>query len=101
MKNNDLIKVKKTNKNTNKNTNNVVEYTNKDIFYNQLKILNHNLDLVRNSVFNVIMTNNYVNVIEFEFGDEFKQLDKHVKEINNEISALLAKLNIKFNKEKS
>lgn len=99
-KNKDNNKFKNTIKDIKDNNTDTFEYTNKDVFYNSLKIVNHQLDMVRNAIFNLIMTNSYTNIIEFEFKDEFVAIDKSIGTIDGELSKLLKKLNIKFNERK-
>lgn len=77
-----------------------VEMSKKDIFYLNLKDINFNLDLVRNGIFNIIVTNNYVTNIEFEFKEDMENIKKNIVNINNIANELIKKLNIKFDKEK-
>lgn len=94
------MKVKNNIKDTDKNITDKIEYTNKDIFYNSLKVINHKLDMVRNSIFNVIITNNYVNLIEFDFKIELTEIDKSINLLDSEISKLIKKIDVKFNERK-
>lgn len=94
------MKVKNNIKDTDKNITDKIEYTNKDIFYNSLKVINHKLDMVRNSIFNVIITNNYVNLIEFDFKNELTEIDKSINLLDSEISKLIKKIDVKFNERK-
>lgn len=94
------MKVKNNIKDTDKNITDKFEYSNKDIFYNSLKVINHKLDMVRNSIFNVIITNNYVNLIEFDFKNELTEIDKSINLLDSEISKLIKKIDVKFNERK-
>lgn len=95
-----IKKIKSKITDNNNNIQNKIEYSNKDIFYNYLKTTNHKLDLIRNSIFNLIITNNYVNSIDFEFKNEFDEINKNIASLDNELGKLLKSLNIKFNERK-
>lgn len=84
-----------------KTENKKIEYTNKDVFFNSMKIINSKLDFTRNAIFNIIVSSNYVNEINFNFDIEIKNINKIIVEIENNIEQLLKKINIKFEKEKN
>lgn len=91
---------KKENKNNAVDKNNNL-INNKDLFFNELKRINFNLDLLRNGIFNIIVTADYINNIEFDFKNFIININNNIVELNKEISNIIEKLNIKFGDKKN
>lgn len=97
-----MKKIKKDNKVENyiKSENNNIDDSNKNRFYNSLKSINYRLDFTRNTLFNLILSNSYVNIINFEYDKELKNIANYINSIELDIENILKKLNLKFENER-
>lgn len=67
-----------------------------NVFYNQLNFINNSLDIIRNRIFNLIITRMYISDIKFDYQQILDNITNSINEIDKNYIDLVNSLNLSF-----
>lgn len=67
-----------------------------NVFYNQINFINNSLDIIRNRIFNLIITRMYIKDINFNYQIILDNITNSINEIDKNYIELVNSLNLSF-----
>lgn len=67
-----------------------------NVFYNQINFINNSLDIIRNRIFNLIITRMYIKDINFNYQTILDNITNSINEIDKNYIELVNSLNLSF-----
>lgn len=67
-----------------------------NVFYNQINFINNSLDIIRNRIFNLIITRMYISDIQFDYQQILDNITNSINEIDKNYIDLVNSLNLSF-----
>lgn len=67
-----------------------------NVFYNQVNFINNSLDIIRNRIFNLIITRMYISDIKFDYQQILDNITNSINEIDKNYIDLVNSLNLSF-----
>lgn len=67
-----------------------------NVFYNQVNFINNSLDIIRNRIFNLIITRMYISDIKFDYQQILDNITNSINDIDKNYIELVNSLNLSF-----